>query len=109
MGPDLQNKDSHPAGILDREILVVIMQILSLLSEGSSSSQENKIVMECYLSSEPKIRDYRKCMLSLWLNKGKFWVSEQRLVYQKNTIHRNSWMSELEIKELERNLAENDS
>ena len=69
MGPDLQSKDSHPAGILDRERLVVIMQILSLLSEGSSSSQENKIVMECYLLNEPKFRDYRKCMLSLWLNK----------------------------------------
>ena len=48
-------------------------------------------------------------MLSLWLNKGMFWVSEQRLVHQANTICRNSWMTELEIEELERNLAENDS
>ena len=47
-------------------------------------------------------------MLSLWLNKGMFWVSEQRVVEQANTICRNSWMTELEIKELERNLAEND-
>ena len=31
-----------------------------------------------------------------------FWVSEQRLVDQPNTIHRNSWMTELEIEELER-------
>ena len=31
------------------------------------TSQENKIVTECYLLSEPKIRGYRKCMLSLWL------------------------------------------
>ena len=38
-----------------------------------------------------------------------FWVSEQRLVDQANTIRRNSWMTELEIEELERNLAENDS
>ena len=65
--------------------------------------------MECYLLSEPKVRGYRKHILSLWLNKGMFWVSEQRLVDQVNTIHRNSWMTELEIKELERNLAENDS
>ena len=36
------------------------------------SSQENKIVMEWYLLSEPKVRGYRKCMLSLWLNKGMF-------------------------------------
>ena len=31
------------------------------------TSQENKIVMECHLLSEPKIRRYRKRMLSLWL------------------------------------------
>ena len=48
-------------------------------------------------------------MLSLWLNKCMFWVSEQRLVDQANTIRRNSWMTELEIEKLERNLAENDS
>ena len=48
-------------------------------------------------------------MLSLWLNKGMFWVLEQRLVEQANTIRRNSWMAKLEIEELERNLAENDS
>ena len=38
-----------------------------------------------------------------------FWVSEQRLVDQANTIHRNSWMTELEIEEMERNLTENNS
>ena len=70
-------------------------------------SQENKIVIECYLLREPKARGYRKRMLSLWLNKGMFWVSEQRLVDKVTTIHRNSWMTELEIEELERNLAEN--
>ena len=46
---------------------------------------------------------------NLWLNKGMFWVSEQRLVDQANTIRRNIWMTVLEIEELERNLAENDS
>ena len=49
--------------------------------------------MECYLSSKPKIREYRK---------GMFWVSGQRLIDQADTIHRNSWMAELEIEELER-------
>ena len=65
--------------------------------------------MECYLLSEPKVRGYRKRMLSLWLNKSMFWVSEQRLVDQANAIRRNSRITELEIEELERNLAENDS
>ena len=48
-------------------------------------------------------------MLILWLNKGTFWVSEQRLVDRTNTTRRNSWMTVLEIEEMERNLAENDS
>ena len=65
--------------------------------------------MECYLLSEPKVRGYRKRMLSLRLNKGIFWVSEQKLVDQANTICRNSWMTELKIEELERSIAENDS
>ena len=65
--------------------------------------------MECYLLSEPKIRGYRKCMLSLWLEKGMFWVSEQRLVDQANTISRNSWMTELETEELERKVTGSDS
>ena len=37
------------------------------------------------------------------------WVSEQRLVDQANTIRRNSWMTELEIEELERKVAGSDS
>ena len=59
--------------------------------------------------SEPKIRGYKKRMLSLWLQKGMFWVSEQRLVDQANTIRRNSWMTELEIEELERKVTGSDS
>ena len=73
------------------------------------TSQENKIVVECYLSSEPEIKGYKKHMLSLWLQKGMFWVSEQRLVDQANTICRNSWMTELEIEELERKVTGSDS
>ena len=65
--------------------------------------------MECYLLSEPKIRGYRKRMLSLWLQKGMFWVSEQRLVDQANTVRRNSWMTKLEIEELERKVTGSDS
>ena len=71
------------------------------------SSQDNKIVIQCYLLSEPKVKGYRKHMLRLLLNKGMFWVSGQRLVDQ--FIRVNSWMTELEIEELERNLAENNS
>ena len=48
-------------------------------------------------------------MLSLWLQKGMFWVSEQRLVDQANTICRNSWMIELEIEEIERKVTGSDN
>ena len=47
-------------------------------------------------------------MLSLQLQKGLFWVSEQRLVDQANTIRRNSWTTELEIEELERKITGSD-
>ena len=73
------------------------------------SSQKNNVVMQCCLLSEHKVRGSRKRTLSLWLNKGMFWVPEQRLVDQANLICRNCWMTELEIEELETNLTENDS
>ena len=38
-----------------------------------------------------------------------FWVSEQRLVNQANTIRRNSWMTELKAEELERKVTGSDS
>ena len=38
-----------------------------------------------------------------------FWVSEQRLVDQANTIRRNSWMTELEIDKQERKVTGSDS
>ena len=37
-----------------------------------------------------------------------FWVLEQRLVDQANTIHRNSWMTELEIQQLEKKVTGSD-
>ena len=73
------------------------------------TSQENEIVMECYLLSAPKIRGYRKRMLRFWQQKGMFWVLEQRLVDQANTVRRNSWMTELEIEELEMKVTGSDS
>ena len=73
------------------------------------TSQANNIVMKCYLLNEPKIRGYRKHMLSLWQQKGMFWVSDQRLVDHANAISRDSWMTELEIEELERKVTGSDN
>ena len=72
------------------------------------TSQENKIVIECYLSSA-KIRRYRKHMLSLGLQRGMLWVSEQRLIDQENATRRNTWMTELEIEKLHRKVTGSDS
>ena len=47
--------------------------------------------------------------MSSWLQKGMFWVSEQRLVDQANAIRGNSWMTGLEIEELERKVTGSDS
>ena len=58
--------------------------------------------------SEPKIRGHRKRMLSLWLQKGMFWVSEQRLVDKAYTVRRNNCMTELEMEELERKVTGSD-
>ena len=51
----------------------------------------------------------RKCMLSLWLQKSMIWVSEQGLVDQANTNHRDSWVTELEIEELEKKVTGSDN
>ena len=48
-------------------------------------------------------------MLSLRLQKGMFWVSEQRSIDQANAIRKNNWMTELEIKELHRKVTASDS
>ena len=110
MGPDLQSKDPRPADVLDRGtliiiiIIIIIMQIMSLVREESGLAKRIRS-----LWSETKIRGYRKRMLSLWLQKGMFWVSEQRLVDQTNTIRKNSWMTELETEELERKVTGSDS
>ena len=87
MDPDSDSKDPRPAAVPDRGTLVVIMRIHPIISKRRKwSSQENKMVIECYLLSESKVKGYRKRMLRLWLNKGMFQVSEQRLIDQANVF-----------------------
>ena len=64
MGPNSQSKDPRPAGVLDRGKLVIIMQILPLVRGESELAKRIRL-----LWSEPMIRGYRKCMLSLWLQR----------------------------------------
>ena len=99
MGPDSQSKYPCPAGVPDRGTLV-IMRILSLVREESGLAKRIRslwsaieIVSEIVIR-ESKIRGYIKRMLILWLQKGMFWIAEQRLVDQANPVRRNSWMTE---------------
>ena len=88
MGPDSQSKDPRLAGVLDRGNIGRHHANPVISKRKKWTSDENKIVIECYLLSESKVRVYRKRMLSLWLQKDMFWVPEQRLVDQTNTICR---------------------
>ena len=64
MGSDTENV----INTLFNKLLNTLFKTNPVISKRRKwTSQENKIVMECYLSSEPKIRGYRKRMLSLWL------------------------------------------
>ena len=68
-GPRLAEQGPSSGRCSRQGTLVAIMRFLSLVREENglvkrSRDQENKIVMECYLLSEPKIRGHRNRMLS---------------------------------------------
>ena len=64
--------------------------------------EDNRRVMECYYQSTPSRNGYRKRMLQIWVEKGMFQVTEQRLVVQANQIRTKQWLSELELEEIRR-------
>ena len=62
--------------------------------------------MECYYLSMPSRNGYRKRMLQIWVEKGMFHGTEQRLVDQANQIRKKQWLSELELDEIGRLIKE---
>ena len=68
------------------------------------SQKDNKILMECYLRSQPEVRGYRKRMLEIWESKDLFTVSEQRLADQVKQIKDKKWLTFVEIEELKRKI-----
>ena len=44
MGPNSQGREPHPAGALDRETLIVIMQILSLVREDRGLAKRIRLL-----------------------------------------------------------------
>ena len=55
MDPKSQSKDPHPAGVLDRRILVAIVQILSLVREESGLAQRIKSIWSAVYSVNPRL------------------------------------------------------
>ena len=60
--------------------------------------------MEYYYQSEPKLNGYRKRMHRHWIERKMFPVTEQRLMDQKNNIVKKTWLSDLELEEIRRNV-----
>ena len=55
MGPDSQSKDPRPVGVLNRGTLVVIIQILSLVTEESGLAKRIKLLWSAIYSVSPKL------------------------------------------------------
>ena len=62
----------------------------------------NKIVIECWIKSEPSKRKYRQRMKKIWDEIGAFPVTEQRLADQAKHIRVNKWLTDTEIEEIDR-------
>ena len=66
------------------------------------SKDLNKLVMKCYIKSNPGTRGYRKRMFAISREVGEFEINEQRLADQARAIKINGWLSDIEIEELKR-------
>ena len=62
----------------------------------------NKIVIECWIKSEPSKRKYQQRMKKIWNEIGVFPVTEQRLADQAKKIRVNKWLTDTKIKEIDR-------
>ena len=64
--------------------------------------------MECFFRSKPfdddgkPIRGYRQRMMQEWKEYGIFEITEQRLCNQARAIRKNSWLSDLELENIQR-------
>ena len=54
-GSDSQSKDTRPAGVLDRETLVTIMQILSLIREESELAKRIRLLWSAIYYVSPRL------------------------------------------------------
>ena len=68
----------------------------------------SKIVIKCWIRSEPTRRKYRQRMKQIW-DEIVFPVTEQRLADQARQIRTNKWLTDIEIEEIRRELERNNS
>ena len=81
-------------------------------SENKNSRQKwekgvNRIVIECWLRSEPSKRGYRQRLKRLWDELCVFEATEQRLACQARAIRLNEWLTSLEIEEIKQKIENN--
>ena len=60
--------------------------------------------MECYILSEPERRGYLDRMREIWLQKGLFEITKQRLGDQVRQIKKKGWLTDVEIEEINEGL-----
>ena len=78
---------------------------LQLVTEDSGQAKRIRLLWSAIYWVSPRLESIESVS---WVCGCKR-VSEQILVDQANAIHRNSWMTELEIEELERKVTGSDS
>ena len=66
----------------------------------------NKLIIKCYIKSNPTSREYRKGMLAFLKEEGVCEFSEWRLADQARAIKINEWVSDVEIEEIRRKISE---
>ena len=69
------------------------------------TKEVNKLVMKCYIKSNPRVRGYIKRMMALWNDIGVYKINQQRLADQVRAIKRNGWLSDVEIEEIKHSIA----
>ena len=72
--------------------------------EGSQrrkwTREDYKLALYCYFRSNPAKRGYRKRMIEIWTEFGRFKATKQRLDEQVRTITKNGLFFDLEIREI---------
>ena len=73
--------------------------------QNKCSREENKIIICCYLKSNPTQRDYRKRKIRIWKEAANFCTTSQRFADQARMILKRGWFSHLDIKGIRREVS----